>query len=73
MSSFETEGRNLCLVAARGPGGSSGPGVTSHFFAEKILALLDQIRAMDVSGGKLLPEVVNRQEPSSASSACQEP
>jgi anti-sigma28 factor (negative regulator of flagellin synthesis) len=48
MSSFELEGRNLCLIAASGPGGSStGPPSEEPTFAEKILALLDQIRTMD--------------------------
>jgi hypothetical protein len=52
MSSFELEGRNLCLVATPGPGGSS----TRHpsdepTFTERILALLDQFRAMDIGRG----------------------
>jgi hypothetical protein len=48
MNSFELEGRNLCLIAAPGPGGSStGPPGDEPTFAEKILALLDQIRAVD--------------------------
>jgi hypothetical protein len=48
MSSFELEGRNLCLISAPGPGGSStGPPSEEPTFAEKILALLDLIRAMD--------------------------
>jgi anti-sigma28 factor (negative regulator of flagellin synthesis) len=48
MSSFELEGRDLRLVAAPGPGGSStGPPADEPAFAEKILALLDQIRTMD--------------------------
>jgi anti-sigma28 factor (negative regulator of flagellin synthesis) len=48
MSSSELEGRNLYMVAAPGPGGSStGPPSDEPTFAEKILALLDQIRAVD--------------------------
>jgi flagellar biosynthesis anti-sigma factor FlgM len=48
MSSFELEGRNLCLIAAPGPGGSStGPPTEERTFTEKILALLDQIHAVD--------------------------
>jgi anti-sigma28 factor (negative regulator of flagellin synthesis) len=48
MNSFELEGRNLCLIAALGPGGSSrGPRSDEPTFAEKILALLEQIRAVD--------------------------
>jgi len=48
MSSFELEERNLSLIAAPGPGGSStGPRSDEPTFAEKILALLDQIRAID--------------------------
>jgi hypothetical protein len=48
MSSFELEGRDLCLIASPSPGGSSfGPPSEERTFAEKILAFLDQIRAMD--------------------------
>jgi flagellar biosynthesis anti-sigma factor FlgM len=48
MSSFELEGRNLCLFVAPGPGGSStGPPSEERTFTEKILALLDQIHAID--------------------------
>jgi len=48
MSAFELEGRNLGLFAAPGPGGfSTGPPSDEPTFTEKILALLDQIRAMD--------------------------
>jgi anti-sigma28 factor (negative regulator of flagellin synthesis) len=48
MNSVELEGGNLCLIAAPGPGGSStGPPRNEPTFAEKILALLEQVRAMD--------------------------
>lgn len=48
MSSFELEGRNLRLVATPGPGKSStGHPSDEPTFTERILALLDQIRATD--------------------------
>jgi len=52
MSYFELEGRNLCLVATPGPGGSStGHPSDEPTFTERILALLDQIRAQDNGRG----------------------
>jgi anti-sigma28 factor (negative regulator of flagellin synthesis) len=48
VSSFELEGRNLCLIAAPGPGGSStGSPSDEPTFTERILALLDHICAID--------------------------
>lgn len=48
MSSFEVEGRDWRLTAAPGPGGSSSrPAREEPNFAEKILALLEQIRDID--------------------------
>jgi flagellar biosynthesis anti-sigma factor FlgM len=45
---FEGEGRSLPLFAGPGTGGSTaGPRGNEPTLAEKILALLDQIRAMD--------------------------
>jgi hypothetical protein len=53
MSSFELEGRDLCLVATPGPGGSStGHPSVEPTFTERILALLDQIRAQDNGRGR---------------------
>jgi hypothetical protein len=53
MSSFELDGRNLCLLATPGPGGSStGHPSDEPTFTEGILALLDQIRAQDNGRGR---------------------
>jgi hypothetical protein len=52
MSSFELEGRALCLVVTPCPGRSStGQPSGEPTFTERILGLLDQIGAMDIGRG----------------------
>jgi hypothetical protein len=53
MSSFELEGRALCLVVTPWPGRSStGQPSGEPTFTERILALLDQIRAGGRDNGR---------------------